>query len=293
MSEVSTDRPVVDVSELQYSYPGMDVEAVKGISFSIEYGEIVGFLGPNGAGKSTTQNVVTGLLTGYEGNVRVIDREIREWDGTIYERIGVAPETPNHYLKLTGRENLELFASLYVTDTADPADLLADVGLLEAADRRVGGYSKGMKMRLSLVRALLHDPPLLFLDEPTAGMDPTTSRNVRELILNRQAAGTSIFLATHDMNVADALCDRVAFIVDGQLATIDTPTALKRAHGEPRVLVEYREDGELETAEFDLPDLGVDERFRTLLSTHPIERIHSEEATLEEVFIEVTGRALV
>ena len=292
MDEATGDESVVAVDDLRYTYPGADAPAVRGVSFDIAPGEIVGFLGPSGAGKSTTQNVLTGLLDEYEGSARAFGREVRDWGGDYYDRIGVSAESPNHYLKLTGRENLRLFASLYSGETAGPDDLLASVGLTDAADRPVGEYSKGMKMRLNLVRSLLHDPPLLFLDEPTTGLDPSNSRAVRELIRDRQQAGTTVFLTTHDMTVADDLCDRVAFIVDGRLPVVDAPGTLKRTYGEPRIRVEYRDNGALETREFDLPSLGSNEAFQSLLATHPVERIHSAEATLEDVFVELTGRGL-
>jgi fluoroquinolone transport system ATP-binding protein len=149
-----------------------------------------------------------------------------------------------------------------------------------------------MKTRLNLVRSLLHDPELLFLDEPTNGLDPGNSRRVRELVRERQCAGTTVFLTTHDMAVADDLCDRVAFIVDGRLPVMDTPETLKRTHGDPRVRVEYRANGALETAEFDLATLGTDEGFRDLIGSHSVEAIHSADASLEDVFIDVTGREL-
>ena len=291
---METDRVVVAVDGLSYTYPDADDPAVRDVSFAIGPGEVVGFLGPSGAGKSTTQNVLIGLLDGYEGSVEVFGREVREWGGDYYHRVGVSAESPDHYLKLTGRENLELFASLYDGETADPGELLADVGLADAADRRVDRYSKGMKTRLNLARSLLHDPELLFLDEPTNGLDPGNSRRVRELVRERQRAGTTVFLTTHDMAVADDLCDRVAFIVDGRLPVVDSPGALKRTHGDPRVRVEYRANGALETAEFDLASLGTDHRFRDLIGSHGdgIEAIHSADASLEDVFIDVTGREL-
>lgn len=290
--ESDDEGPAVTVESLAYTYPGADEPAVRDVSFTVDRGEIVGFLGPSGAGKSTTQNVLTGLLDDYEGRVRVFGREVREWGSDYYERIGVSAESPNHYLKLTGRENLQLFASLYESETADPERLLDRVGLADAADRPVEEYSKGMKMRLNLVRSLLHDPDLLFLDEPTTGLDPSNARSVRELVQERRRDGTTVFLTTHDMTVADDLCDRVAFIVDGRLPVVDSPSTLKRTHGEPRVRVEYRENGAVETAEFDLPTVGTDDRFQELLATHPVESLHSADATLEDVFIDVTGREL-
>jgi len=286
------DSTVLSVDDLQFTYPGTDEPAVRGISFAIDRGEIVGFLGPSGAGKSTTQNVLTGLLDAYEGSVRAFGRSVAEWGEGYYERVGVSAESPNHYHKLTGRENLQLFASLYEGEPASPESLLERVGLADAADKPVEEYSKGMKMRLSLVRSLVHDPQLLFLDEPTTGLDPGNAREVRELVRERRRAGTTVFLTTHDMAVADDLCDRVAFIVDGRIVTVDAPDTLKRTHGDPRVRVTYRENGGIETAEFDMQTVGTDDGFQDFLASHPVESIHSADATLEDVFIDLTGREL-
>lgn len=295
---VITDTPgesttdAVRVGGLTYTYPGADEPALRGIDFTIGRGEVFGFLGPSGAGKSTTQKVLVGLLDGYEGRVTVLGTELSEWGGEYYERIGVSSEAPNHYLKLTGRENLALFGSLYAGETRDPTELLELVGLADAADQRVSGYSKGMRMRLNFVRALAHDPDVLFLDEPTTGLDPTNSRNIRGIVRDLRDRGTTIFLTTHDMVVADDLCDRVAFVIDGRLPVVDAPGTLKRAYGAPRVRVEHRKNGALETTDIDLADLPDDERFRSILSAGEIERIHSEDATLEDVFIAVTGSEL-
>lgn len=285
--------PAVVVENLRFTYPGNDEPTLRGLGFSIASGEVFGFLGPSGAGKSTAQKVLIGLLEDYEGTATVFGREVADWGGAYYQRIGVSSESPNQYLKLTGRENLKLFAALYDGETRDPEELLEMVGLLEAADQRVEAYSKGMRMRLNFVRALLHDPDLLFLDEPTSGLDPTNARNVRDIIRDLQADGTAVFLTTHDMTVADDLCDEVAFIVDGEIPVADAPSALKKRHGAPLVEVEFRRDGALETAQFDLETIGSDMKFDRLLAETRIERIHSSEATLEDVFIAVTGRELV
>jgi fluoroquinolone transport system ATP-binding protein len=167
------------------------------------------------------------------------------------------------------------------------------VGLDEAADQRVDAYSKGMRMRLNFVRALVHDPDLVFLDEPTTGLDPGNARVVKDIVRELQDRGTSVFLTTHDMTVADELCDAVAFLVDGTIPVLDAPPTLKREHGSSTVRVEYRTDGRLETARFDLDTIGTDAEFRRLLDDARIERLHSSEATLEDVFIDVTGRELV
>jgi fluoroquinolone transport system ATP-binding protein len=284
---------MINVRDLQYTYAGADDPAVCGLNFDVENGEVFGFLGPSGAGKSTTQNVLVGLLDDYTGDVRVFDRAVNEWGRDLYEYIGVAAETPSLYRKLTGRENLELFAPLYGGANRDPIELLERVGIADAADRRVGAYSKGMQIRLNFVRSLIHDPELLFLDEPTAGIDPSNARAVKAVIEDVNTDGMTVFLTTHDMTVADQLCDRVAFIVEGQLSVIDTPRELKLKHGEPTVRVEYRSDGTLTDQRFQVTDLGTNETFRTLLRSEQIETIHTEEATLEDVFIAITGEELM
>lgn len=283
---------MIHVRGLQYTYGGADQPALRGLDFDVEGGEVFGFLGPSGAGKSTTQKVLIGLLDDYTGEVVVLDREVQEWGPSLYERIGVSAETPNLYRKLTGRENLELFASLYGGAAHDPLDLLERVGIAEAADRRVGAYSKGMRMRLNFVRALIHDPELVFLDEPTAGIDPGNARAVKAIIEDLRQEGTTVFLTTHDMSVADQLCDRVGFVVDGTLSVVGAPRALKLDYGEPTVRVEYRTDGALARQTFPLHSLGEDEAFRELLRSGAVETIHTTEATLEDVFIEVTGAEL-
>ena len=221
---------MIRVENLQYTYTGADSAAVRGINFDVGRGEIFGFLGPSGAGKSTTQKVLIKLLAEYRGAVTVFDRALDDWGNDYYERIGVSFELPNHHGKLTALENLNLFCALYSGDTVDPLALLKQVGLAGDADTRVAEFSKGMKMRLNFVRALLHRPELLFLDEPTSGMDPVNAHAIKELILAQRAEGHTIFLTTHDMTVADQLCDRVAFIVDGEIALIDSPHALKLQH---------------------------------------------------------------
>jgi fluoroquinolone transport system ATP-binding protein len=201
---------VIQTQSFRFAYPGALQPAVRGLTFAVGKGEIFGFLGPSGAGKSTTQNVLIRLLDGYEGSVAVLGRDLRAWDRSYYRKIGVAFESPNHYLRLTARENLRLFAGLHAGRTEDPDALLDRVGLLEDGDKRVGEFSKGMRGRLTLARALLHRPELLFLDEPTAGLDPVTARRMRHVIRDARDAGATIFLTTHDMVTADELCDRIA-----------------------------------------------------------------------------------
>jgi fluoroquinolone transport system ATP-binding protein len=282
---------MIRVRDLRYRYPGAEAAALDGLDLEVDAGEIFGLVGPSGAGKSTTQKVLSGLLDGYEGNVTAFGREVNDWGPEYYEHIGVSSESPNHYPKLTGAENLELFASLH-RETRDPMELLDRVGLADAAGRRVSGYSKGMRMRLNFVRALLHDPELLLLDEPTSGIDPATARTVKDVISELRDRDRAVILTTHDMNVADELCDRIAFMVGGRIPVTDAPKALKLAYGTPTVRVERRHDGALESREFDLAGLGENGAFRDLLRSGDVETIHTNEATLEDVFIEVTGERL-
>ena len=283
---------MITVENLSFVYAGTGKPAIRDLNFNIEQGEIFGFLGPSGAGKSTTQKILIGLLRHYEGKVTVFGRDLQSWGPAYYERIGVSFETPNHFLKLTAVENLTYFSSLYSGRTHSPQALLDLVDLDQDGDVLVSHYSKGMKNRLTLARALLHDPELLFLDEPTAGLDPVNARRVKDVIRGQQQAGKTIFLTTHDMMVADALCDRVAFIVDGQIALIDAPRRLKLRHGRPTVGVEYSANGQSARQEFPLAGLGNNTDFLHLLRSQPVQTIHSQEATLEDIFIQVTGRSL-
>lgn len=283
---------MIDVHDLQFTYVESKVAAVRGLDFTVERGEIFGFLGPSGAGKSTTQKILVGLLESYAGHARVLDKEIASWTADDYERIGVSFETPNHFLKLTGLENLRYFAALYAGDTRPAAALLEAVGLTEDGDKPVGQYSKGMKCRLSVARSLLCNPDLLFLDEPTAGLDPVNAHRIKDLIHDERRAGRTVFLTTHDMSAADELCDRVAFIVDGRIACIESPRALKLQYGERTVRVEYGLDGGTAHADFPLDGLGDNTAFHQLLREREVQTIHSREARLADIFIRVTGRHL-
>ncbi len=283
---------MIDVQDLTFTYPGASMPVVSDVSFVVQKGEIFGFLGPSGAGKSTTQRILIRLLRQYQGTVTVLGREMRAWNSDYHERIGVTFELPNHYLKLTARENLALFGALYQGSLERTEDLLALVGLEEDADTRVGQYSKGMQMRLSFARALLHRPEVLFLDEPTAGLDPGNARRIINHIKRLKAEGRTVFLTTHNMWVADELCDRVAFLVAGRIVLIDSPRQLKLDHGVHVVKVEYRTAEARAAQTFDLHGIGRNEAFRELLRTREIETMHTQEATLEDIFIKVTGQAL-
>ena len=282
----------VDVNELTFHYSASANPAVQDISFRIERGEIFGFLGPNGAGKSTTQKVLIRLLRPYRGAVSVLGQDLGAWGSDYYERIGVSFELPNHYLRLTGLENLTYFRSLYRGETREPEELLELVGLREDGERLVSQYSKGMKTRLGVARALLNDPQLLFLDEPTMGLDPASARRIRDLVREQKRAGRTVFLTTHDMTLADDLCDRVAFIVNGEIQLVDSPHDLRLAHGARTLVMEYSLDGRSGRREFPLEDLGSNAEFLALLNDATIRTLHTQEATLEDVFIRLTGQSL-
>lgn len=284
---------MIGVRDLGYTYHRSETAALDGLDFQVERGEVFGFLGPNGAGKSTTQRILIGLLRDYRGEISVLGKPLGNWGSDFYEHIGVAFEFPNHYLKLTGLENLSYFRSLYSERTLAPESLLEKVGLADDGGMLVSQYSKGMKNRLSVARSLLNDPELLFLDEPTGGLDPRSARNMKDLIREQREAGKTVFLTTHDMVVADELCDRVAFLVDGRIELIDAPRELKLRYGEHRLRVEYLENGHASQREFPVDGLADNPEFLGLLRQDGIQTIHTLEASLEDIFIEVTGRSLV
>ncbi|WP_461001302.1 ABC transporter ATP-binding protein [Streptomonospora sediminis] len=286
--------PVIEVAGLAYRYPKADRDAVREMTFSVRKGEVFGFLGPSAAGKSTTQKILTGLLTNPRGSVAVWGRSPAEWGNAYYEHIGVSFELPNHYQKLTARENLDFFASLYPGATEDPGALLERVGLADDAHTRVGRFSKGMQARLTFVRALLNRPDLVFLDEPTSGLDPRNARVVKDMVAELSEQGRTVFLTTHDMATAEELCDRVAFVVDGRIAVLDSPEELKLARSRRSVRVRYRtgEDDALAEAEFALDGMADDAELHRLLRSVRVESVHSQEANLNDVFVEVTGRSL-
>lgn len=281
------------VENLHFQYPGSKHNTLKALNFEVKKGEIFGFLGPSAAGKSTTQKILIGLLKDYRGLINIMGKDLKQWKSDYYEKIGVSFEMPNHYLKLTALENLNYFRQLYSGETEDPQSLLEMVNLGQDGSLRVSQFSKGMKIRLNVARSLLHKPELIFMDEPTAGLDPVNARMIIDLIHQKKTEGKTIFLTTHNMNVADELCDRVAFIVDGEIRLIDFPRVLKLLKGQKTVKVEYLQNDQVLHKEFSLPNIGHNEQFIQLLRDNEIQTIHSQETTLEKIFIETTGRALI
>jgi fluoroquinolone transport system ATP-binding protein len=283
---------VITVADLRVRYRGAASRAVDGITFDVAHGEIFGFLGPNGAGKSTTQRVLTRMLRDYEGVAEVLGRPMRAWGPDYFERVGVCFEFPAHFAKLTARENLAGLAAFYRRPVESIDALLEQVDLGDAADRRVGTFSKGMQMRLNLARALLNRPDVLFLDEPTSGLDPIHAADIRALIHAQADQGRTVLLTTHDMTTADQLCDRVAFMVGGRIAAIDTPRNFKLAHGRRTIVVEYRSSGLLQRRELPIGAPSTAAELAELVSRDEVETVHTREASLDGVFVAVTGGTL-
>lgn len=281
---------MIIVENLSFSYT--KTPFISGMSFSVSDGEIFGFLGPSGAGKSTLQKVLIGMLPAYQGSAVVNGVECRERQKSFYEDIGVDFEFSTLYEKLTAKENLQFFSSLYQKRTRPVAGLLEMVGLEHDADKRVSDYSKGMKARLNFVKALLHDPCLLCLDEPTSGLDPANSRIMKDMILAEKAKGKTILLTTHNMQDAAELCDRVAFIVNGKICALDSPRHLILSKGAAAVTYTWRDNGEHQ-ASCPLRRTSADERLNRLIMENRLQSIHSTEPTLNDIFMELTGRTLV
>jgi ABC-2 type transport system ATP-binding protein len=238
----------IQVHDLTRDYNGL--RAVDRIEFEVDQGEIFGYLGPNGAGKTTTIRMLTGQLRPTSGSASVMGCDIVSERQELKPQIGVVFESQNLYERLSGRDNLRFFARLYRVDESRVEEVLEQVGLLRRAQDKVSKYSNGMKQRLLIGRALLHSPRVLFLDEPTRGLDPNIARDVRRIVIELAQSGMTVFLTTHYMEEADQLSDRVAIIDQGRIVALGTPAQLKEEYGE------------------------------------------NDEATLEDVFVQLTGRYL-
>lgn len=280
---------MIEVNNLNFSYTKNPF--IEDMNFIVQSGEIFGFLGPSGAGKSTLQKILTGLIGTYKGNVKVNKIEVKRHDSSFYENIGVDFEFPSLYEKLTARENMNFFSSLY-KKRLDINELLESVGLHIDADKKVADFSKGMKSRLNFIKALVHNPELIFLDEPTAGLDPSNSRRMKDIILQQKAMGKTILLTTHNMYDATELCDHVAFIVDGKLRALDTPRNLIMSRGAAKVSYTYISNGKEVRTEVLLNSISNDNLLQKLMQENRLLSIHSSEPTLNDIFVELTGRAL-
>lgn len=283
---------MINVEHLNYSYAHNSQYALKDVSFNIEKGEVFGFLGPSGAGKSTTQGILTGLLPIQEGEGTVAGVDLRHISRDIFNKIGVSFEQSNVYGKLTALENLEFYRKLFDGPTMEPLELLKMVGLDQVKDKRASTFSKGMKHRLTFARSMLNYPEIWFLDEPTTGLDPGIASTIKDIIKQKNQEGATVFLTTHNMFIADELCHRVGFIVDGVLKVVDSPRNLKLKYGQPMVEVEYGDNGQLLTVSLSLEEESDKEKLTGLIQGGKIQRMHTKEPTLEEIFIRLTGRGL-
>lgn len=281
---------MIEVKNLTFSY-GKDKQALHGLNFSVKDGEIFGFLGPNGSGKSTTQKILTGILKGHGGIVSLFGKDIRNaYTQEFFQKIGVLFEFPYLYTNLSALDNLHYFASFYPKEQLRNAEELLDELEFKKdfLKKPVSSYSKGMRQRVSMARALISNPRLLFLDEPTSGLDPAGAVLFRKIIEKERQKGTTVFLTTHNMLDADLLCDRVAFISNGNIVALDTPGNLKEQNSNHSIVIDYlyqgnREEQTIEGLEF---NAGIPFVYDELIS------VHSQEPTLEDMFIQYTGRGL-
>ena len=281
----------IQAENLVYRYG--ELTAVDGVNFTVSPGKVLGFLGPNGAGKTTTFGMLTGQLKPHAGRAMLLGKDISQEPSSVQARIGVCFETTNLYENMTGVENLALFGRLFGIQGLDVQALLERVGLDGRGKDRVGGYSKGMKQRLMIARALVNQPDILFLDEPTEGLDPVSAEAIRRLILEEKARGATVFLTTHNMLEADRLSDHVAFISQGRIVALDTPHNLKQKYGKRVVRAQVEgEDGLLSAREITLDTANTAEELQSLFSCEKVVTIHSEEASLEDIFIQLTGERL-
>jgi ABC-2 type transport system ATP-binding protein len=226
----NTTMKAIEVQNLTRTYNGL--RAVDDVSFSVESGEIFGFLGPNGAGKTTTIRVLTGQLRPTSGRAWVAGCDVVEERKRLKPQIGVVFEYQNIYTRDSARGNLRFYARLYGVKRERVERVLMQVGLVDRARDKIKKYSNGMKQRLLIARALLHEPKVLFLDEPTRGLDPNVARDIRSIVADLAQAGVTVFLTTHYMDEADHLCDRVAIIDQGRIVALDRPECLKMKYGQ-------------------------------------------------------------
>jgi fluoroquinolone transport system ATP-binding protein len=277
-----------EINQLNFAYSTKKGNVLHNLSLKIPKGSIFGLLGPSGAGKSTTQKILIKLLNDYEGDVRFFGKSLHDLGQAYYERIGVGFEMPVHFNKLSGYENMKFFASLY-SRHIDFEKLMIRVGLGNAMHQQVGQYSKGMKMRLNFVKALLNDGDVIFLDEPTNGLDPANARILKDIILEEKAKGKTIIITTHLMGDVEELCDEVAFIANGKLLETSNPKALKLKYGVREIKVEYQEKDGMKHHFFPMEKLANDTFFQKLIQEDRIITIHSQETSLDKIFILITG----
>lgn len=308
MTGTGTGDAVIAVTGLEKRYGTL--KAVDGISFSVRRGEVFGMLGPNGAGKTTTVEMIEGLRRADHGDIQVLGHDVAHQPHAVKQRIGVHLQTPTLLPRLTIRELLELFGSFFVT-MRPVEELIRLVGLEEHRDRRAGALSGGQSQRLSIAIALVNRPDILFLDEPTTGLDPQARVNLWELIESVRTEGTTVLLTTHSMEEAERLCDRVAIVDQGRIVALDSPRHLIEQHfRETAILFQYPdasrealaglagvknvriEDGQVSLYSADVPATMAALLQFAAEGGADLRSLHVRGATLEDVFLAITGRRL-
>ena len=281
-----------------------DVRAVDGVSFTVEPGEFFGLLGPNGAGKTTTLEMVEGLRKPQAGSVRVGDFVPSKREPELQRRMGVQLQSSSFFERLTAREQLDTFGALYGVAAGRTDEMLEQVGLVDKADDRTEDLSGGQKQRLSIACALIHDPDIVFLDEPTAALDPQARRNLWDVLRNINDSGRTVILTTHYMDEAEALCDRVAIMDAGKILELDTPAALVRGLDAPvRISVAPGTlDADAARAMAGSDDVADQDSGLTITTRDPariltelahrdaLDGLSVKGASLEDVFLHLTGR---
>ncbi|PYZ96318.1 bacitracin ABC transporter ATP-binding protein [Alteribacter lacisalsi] len=265
--------------------------AIEDVSFNVGKGEVFGFLGPSGAGKTTTIKILTGQMraTGGEAHVLGIPAE-KVNTPAVLRRIGVMTDTSGLYERLSVYENLAFYADLYGVKQKRRriGEVLDLVNLTGEEKKKVAKLSKGMMQRTILARALLHEPELVFLDEPTAALDPANSRHIHEGLKELNRRGTTIFLTTHDMEEAEHLCDQVAFLNKGQVRLMDNPKVLRRQHSDGRIVIELKNGKQVALA--NRPENA--KKLHDYMAAGQIVSIQTNEPTLGDIFVDITGREL-
>lgn len=259
---------------------------LRDLTFAVEPGEVFGFLGPSGAGKTTTIKLLTRQLVKDEGSIELLGRPIEQATSADYERIGILSDTSALYERMSIEQNLQFYARIRGVGAGRIPELLERMGLTDDRKTLIKKCSKGMRQRACLMASLVHEPELLFLDEPTSGLDPAARAEVHKMIGELKAAGTTVFLTTHDMAEAEGVCDRVGILDNGHLVACDTPLKLRLRFARNRVVVQTRTRGEVETTKDEAGVAVLSE----LMAAGECLSIHSDEPNLEDVFLELTGR---
>ncbi len=283
---------IIEVENVTKNYK--DFPALKDISFNVKPGEIFGLLGPNGAGKTTTIKILTTQIRPTGGNATVLGFDTVKQPEKIREKVGIVFEVKNFYPRLTVEQNLNFFARLYDKNSVDVDKVLDYIKLQNKKKEEARKLSSGMKQRLVIARALLPDPPLIFLDEPTVGLDPHIARNIRNIFKKLKQEEKTVFLTTHYMEEADELCDRVAIIDEGRIVKIGAPAELKKEMGGDKIQIELVQENDKpgKVLEFENNDPELAKTMNLLVQEEKIFNIKTKKVSLEDVFINNTGHKL-